>query len=82
MTRKRWLGSQEDKRAKYQDLGPVLPFVLGTLGAWKLEKEDIRAALDIPGRAWHALRRRCRILAIRGTIAMVVAHLDCTPTDE
>ena len=65
----------EIKVEKYRHLGTVLPFIVGSFGAWWRENGLIRKELSISEKAWLGVRRRCRLASIRGTTEMVLAHL-------
>jgi hypothetical protein len=51
------------KVAKYGNLGPTFPFVVGALCSWLPTNNKIDVALSIRPSAWIALRRKCRLLA-------------------
>ena len=53
-----------DKEEKYGHLGTVLPLVVGALGSWVPENDNICTKLDIPRRLWDEARRRMRQSAI------------------
>jgi hypothetical protein len=63
------------KVEKYGQLGPTLPFVIGALGSWLPSNNSIASALGIRPGAWTALRRICRLLAIRGSIRIISDHI-------
>ena len=49
-----------DKEEKYGHLGTVLPLVVGALGSWFPENDNIRTKLDIPRRLWDEAKRKMR----------------------
>ena len=65
----------EIKVEKYRHLGTVLPFIVGSFGAWWRENERIKFLLNSSEKAWLGVRRRCRLASVRGTTEMVIAHL-------
>ncbi|MFO0089556.1 MAG: RNA-directed DNA polymerase, partial [bacterium] len=70
------------KVEKYNNLGEVLPLVVGSLGAWLPSNDAIRDTLNIPPRLWNGFRRRSRFLAIQGTTRIIQRHLHNGPTDS
>jgi len=64
------------KIKKYERLGLVLPFVVGSLGSWLPTNNEIAKELKIGPRIWTALRRKVRVLAIKGSTAVIRHHFD------
>jgi hypothetical protein len=64
------------KIKKYERLGLVLPFVVGSLGSWLSTNNEIAKELKIDPRIWTALRRKVRLLAIKGSTAVIRHHFD------
>ena len=63
------------KVEKYQEHGVILPLVVGSLGSWYPPNDDIRGVLGLNARSWAVFRRRARLMAIRGSMAMIRDHL-------
>ena len=70
--------AQQEKISKYQQLGQILPFVVGALGSWPPETQEIQQTLQIHPRDWNYLRRRARLAAIQGTTKIINHHLNYT----
>ena len=69
------------KKDKYRHLGVVFPFVVGALGSWWPENDNLRAALQIPPRAWANTGKAARLAAIQGTTAIINKHLGYNEPD-
>jgi hypothetical protein len=54
------------KIEKYSCLGLTLPFVIGALGSWLPSNNAVAATLGILPVPWRHLRKKCRLMAIRG----------------
>jgi hypothetical protein len=63
------------KVEKYQEHGVILPLVVGSLGSWYPPNDDIRGVLGLNARSWAVFRRRARLAAIKGSMAMLRDHL-------
>ncbi|MFO0089667.1 MAG: RNA-directed DNA polymerase, partial [bacterium] len=63
------------KVTKYMTLGNILPLILGSLGSWHPRNDDISSLLGIDGRTWGAFRKKARLAAIQGSMAIVHSHL-------
>ena len=63
------------KSDQYQHLGRILPLVVGSLGSWLPSNDDIRSLLGISGRSWAVFRRKARLMAIKGSLSVIRAHL-------
>ena len=74
--------AQQEKISKYQQLGQILPFVVGALGSWPPETQEIQQTLQIHPRDWNYLRRRARLAAIQGTTKIINHHLNYTDEHE
>ena len=59
----------DDKREKYGHLGTVLPLVVGALGSWIPQKDNIMATLEIPRVLCNEARRKMRQSAMRTPVA-------------
>ena len=75
-TVQRFDAAYEEKVAKYRQLGNVYPFLVGSLGSWMPANDEIRRAFNITTREWSCVRRRCRLLAIQGSTAIIEAWTD------
>ena len=60
---------------KYMTLGNILPLVVGSLGSWYPRNEEIRTFLGIDSRSWSIFKRKARLAAVNGSIAMIKEHL-------
>lgn len=63
------------KVGKYQSFGKILPLVVGSLGSWYPRNNDIRSLLGIDGRSWNMFRKKARMLAFHGSLAVIRKHL-------
>jgi hypothetical protein len=63
------------KVEKYICLGLTLPFVIGALGSWLPSKNAVATTLGIQPSAWTRLRRKCRLMATEGSIAIISRHI-------
>ena len=63
------------KVTKYMTLGNILPLVVGSLGSWHPRNDDIRSLLGIDGRTWGLFRKKARLAAIQGSMAIVHDHI-------
>ena len=63
------------KVEKYICFGLTLPFVIGALGSWLPSKNAVATTLGIQPSAWTRLRRKCRLMAIEGSIAIISRHI-------
>jgi len=63
------------KVTKYMTLGNILPLIVGSLGSWHPRNDDISSLLGIDGRTWGAFRKKARLAAIQGSMAIVHSHL-------
>ena len=62
------LASASDrKKSKYADIGTVMPLVVGALGSWVPENDNIKRALNIPTDMWKKMKRKMRVAAIEGS---------------
>ena len=64
-----------EKRDKYGHLIEIFPLVVGALGSWIPESDDIRTALNIPHRRWNAARLRMRTSAIEDSCSLAKGFL-------
>ena len=60
---------------KYMVHGNIKPLVVGSLGSWYPNNDEIRSLLGIHPRSWAVFRRKARLLAIQGSMAILRAHL-------
>ena len=67
---------------KYMTLGNILPLVVGSLGSWYPRNDEIKSLLNIDGRSWCAFKKKVRIAAIQGSMAMIRNHLASVPADD
>ena len=67
---------------KYMTLGNILPLVVGSLGSWYPRNDEIKSFLNIDGRSWCAFKKKVRIAAIQGSMAMIRNHLASVPADD
>ena len=77
--------ARKEKISKYQHLGQTLPLVVGALGSWPPETEELRKTLQLHPRDWNRFRRRARLAAIQGSTKIIHHHLsygETTPTGE
>ncbi|XP_046632270.1 uncharacterized protein LOC124311947 [Daphnia pulicaria] len=63
------------KIEKYSCLGLTLPFVIGALGSWLPSNNAVAVALNIPPAPWRRLRRKCRLMAIQGSVSIIHRHI-------
>jgi hypothetical protein len=63
------------KIEKYSCLGLTLPFVVGALGSWLPSNNAVAAAFSIHREPWRRFRRKCRLLAIQGSVAIINRHI-------
>jgi hypothetical protein len=77
--------AKQDKISKYQHLGQILPLVVGALGSWPAETDELRQTLQLHPRDWNRFRRRARLAAIQGSTRIIHHHLsygETTPPEE
>ncbi|RUS84839.1 hypothetical protein EGW08_007380 [Elysia chlorotica] len=60
----------QDKLDKSGHLGTVFPLVVGALGSWLPENDQIPAALQIPRGKWNEARRSMRASAIEDSCCL------------
>ncbi len=63
------------KIEKYSCLGLTLPFVIGALGSWLPSNNTVATSLGIRPTPWRRLRRKCRLMAIQGSVAIINRHI-------
>jgi hypothetical protein len=63
------------KVEKYSCLGLTLPFVIGALGSWLPSNNAVTATLGIQPSAWTRLRRKCQLMVIQGSTAIISRHI-------
>lgn len=71
-----------DKISKYQHLGQILPLVVGALGSWPPETDELRQTLQLHPRDWNRFRRRARLAAIQGSTKIIHHHLSYGETTQ
>ena len=77
--------ARKEKISKYQHLGQILPLVVGALGSWPPETEELRTTLQLHPRDWNRFRRRARLAAVQGSTKIIHHHLsygETTPSGE
>ena len=77
--------ARKEKISKYQHLRQILPLVVGALGSWPPETEELRTTLQLHPRDWNRFRRRARLAAVQGSTKIIHHHLsygETTPSEE
>ena len=70
------LKSAHDRKVdKYLVHGNIKPLIVGSLGSWYPNNDEIRSLLGIHPRSWAVFRRKARLLAIQGSTALLRQHL-------
>jgi hypothetical protein len=64
-----------NKEEKYSCLGLTLSFVIEALGSWLPSNDAVTTTIRIQPSAWMRLRRKCRLMAIRGSIDIISRHI-------
>ena len=73
--------SATEKAEKYQHLGAVMPLIVGALGAWPRDNDNIQRAFNIPLPVWAAFRKRARSTAIEESCKIIAAFFGTVPDD-
>ena len=69
------LSAHTRKVDKYLTFGNILPLVVGFFGSWYPRNEEIWTFLGIDSRSWSIFKRKARLAAVNGSIAMNKEHL-------
>jgi hypothetical protein len=64
-----------NKEEKYSCLGLTLSFVIEALGSWLPSNDAVTTTIRIQPSAWMRLRRKCRLMAIQGSIGIISRHI-------
>jgi hypothetical protein len=64
-----------NKEEKYSCLGLTLSFVIGALGSWLPPNNAVTSTIRIQLSAWMRLRRKCRLMAIQGSIGIISRNI-------
>ena len=65
----------KSKIEKYHSYGTILPLVVGSLGSWWPQNDDIKSFLPINGHQWNCFRQAARLAAIKESLSIARAHL-------
>ena len=64
----------ETKINRYAHFARTCPLVLGSLGSWHPNNDDIKSLLNISCRRWADFRRKSRNMTIAGSCEMIRYH--------
>jgi hypothetical protein len=64
-----------NREEKYSCLGLKLSFVIGALGSWLPFNDAVTTTITIQPSGWISPRRKCRLMAIQGSIDIISRHI-------